>query len=145
MVSSTQICEWCLLNFTCNGISEVAIRTYERIMHTHYTLSNSHCVLNIFNAQYFSLFCAKWLNKFWQASQYSSKLPLLCFKRWAMAVLGSLASSNGDTFASEIGSVCGNSKPFLITNLQCVPRGKDEQHQALQIPITHMHKKLKRM
>ncbi|XP_048245445.1 transmembrane protein 19-like [Haliotis rufescens] len=42
---------------------------------------------------------------------------------WAASVLGSLACCCGDTFASEVGTVFGHSKPWLVTNFQRVPRG----------------------
>lgn len=48
-----------------------------------------------------------------------------------MSVLGALACANGDTFASEIGSVAGWGEPRLITNFQKVPRG---QHHSLYSP-----------
>ncbi len=38
-------------------------------------------------------------------------------------VLGALACSGGDTFASEIGSVLSKQEPVLITTLKRVPRG----------------------
>jgi uncharacterized membrane protein len=38
--------------------------------------------------------------------------------------LGALACSNGDTWASELGTVVGQTEPFLIINRQRVPRGK---------------------
>lgn len=41
----------------------------------------------------------------------------------AISVLAAIACSNGDTWASEFGSVIGNSKPFLITGWRRVPRG----------------------
>ena len=40
-----------------------------------------------------------------------------------MAVLGAVACCNGDTWASELGSVLTNSQPVLITSLRPVPRG----------------------
>ena len=46
-------------------------------------------------------------------------------KSWlCMSVLGCLASSSGDTWASEIGSVVGRGRPRLITTLETVPRGE---------------------
>uniref|UniRef100_T1JB19 Transmembrane protein 19 n=1 Tax=Strigamia maritima TaxID=126957 RepID=T1JB19_STRMM len=41
----------------------------------------------------------------------------------SMAVLGALACSNGDTWASELGSVIGKGPPVLITSFKPVPRG----------------------
>lgn len=38
---------------------------------------------------------------------------------------GVFACCNGDTWASEIGTVIGTSDPFLITTRQRVPRGKN--------------------
>nr|CAD7446565.1 unnamed protein product [Timema bartmani] len=40
-----------------------------------------------------------------------------------IGILGAFACSNGDTWASELGSVIGNKDPFLITTFQRVPRG----------------------
>ena len=40
-----------------------------------------------------------------------------------VAVLGALACCNGDTWASELGSVLGSGQPRLITSLRKVPRG----------------------
>lgn len=40
-----------------------------------------------------------------------------------VAILSSFACCNGDTWASEIGTVVGNSDPFLITTRKRVPRG----------------------
>lgn len=40
-----------------------------------------------------------------------------------IGVLGAFACCNGDTWASEIGSVVGHSEPFLITTRKRVPRG----------------------
>lgn len=40
-----------------------------------------------------------------------------------LGILGALACSNGDTWASELGTVVGQTEPFLITTGQRVPRG----------------------
>jgi uncharacterized membrane protein len=40
---------------------------------------------------------------------------------------GALACSNGDTWASELGTVVGRAEPFLITNRERVPKGKHMQ------------------
>lgn len=42
---------------------------------------------------------------------------------FAISVLASLACANGDTWASEIGSVVSKEDPILITSLRRVPRG----------------------
>ncbi|XP_003692221.1 transmembrane protein 19 isoform X1 [Apis florea] len=41
----------------------------------------------------------------------------------SIGILGAIACSNGDTWASEIGSVIASKDPFLITTLKRVPRG----------------------
>lgn len=38
-------------------------------------------------------------------------------------ISGSFASCNGDTWASELGTVLGTGNPFLITTLKRVPKG----------------------
>ena len=40
-----------------------------------------------------------------------------------MGVLGAVACCNGDTWASELGSVIATADPFLITTFQKVPKG----------------------
>ena len=42
---------------------------------------------------------------------------------YCIATLGALCCACGDTFSSEIGSVVGNTEPWLITNFQKVPKG----------------------
>lgn len=42
---------------------------------------------------------------------------------WAISVLASICCANGDTWASELGSVLSRSDPFLITSFKRVPRG----------------------
>ncbi|XP_076766191.1 transmembrane protein 19 [Xylocopa sonorina] len=41
----------------------------------------------------------------------------------SVGILGAFACCNGDTWASEIGPVIGNSEPFLITTFKRVPKG----------------------
>ncbi|XP_015605152.1 transmembrane protein 19 [Cephus cinctus] len=41
----------------------------------------------------------------------------------SMGILGGFACVNGDTWASELGTVLGTSEPFLITSRKKVPRG----------------------
>lgn len=41
----------------------------------------------------------------------------------SLGVLGAFACCNGDTWASELGSVIGTAEPFLITSRSKVPRG----------------------
>lgn len=42
---------------------------------------------------------------------------------FATGVLGSIATSNGDTWASELGSILGSRSPLLITTFRRVPTG----------------------
>lgn len=39
---------------------------------------------------------------------------------------GAIACCNGDTWASEIGTVIGADDPFLITTRKKVPKGKND-------------------
>ncbi|CAH0386823.1 unnamed protein product [Bemisia tabaci] len=41
----------------------------------------------------------------------------------SLGILGAIACSNGDTWASELGPVLGSSQPFLITSGKSVPKG----------------------
>lgn len=41
----------------------------------------------------------------------------------AIGILGCIATCNGDTWASELGTVFGESQPFLITTRERVPKG----------------------
>lgn len=41
----------------------------------------------------------------------------------SIGILGAFACCNGDTWASELGTVIGSSEPFLITTRKKVPRG----------------------
>ncbi|KAI5745396.1 hypothetical protein M8J76_010698 [Diaphorina citri] len=41
----------------------------------------------------------------------------------ALGILGAFSCCNGDTWASEIGTVMGSGQPYLITSLKKVPRG----------------------
>ncbi|XP_011499884.1 PREDICTED: transmembrane protein 19 isoform X2 [Ceratosolen solmsi marchali] len=41
----------------------------------------------------------------------------------SIGIMGAIACCNGDTWASEIGTVVGDSDPFLITSRKKVPRG----------------------
>lgn len=41
-----------------------------------------------------------------------------------MGVLGALACSCGDTYASEVGSAITGSDPWLVTSWKRVPRGR---------------------
>ncbi|PVD30141.1 hypothetical protein C0Q70_09403 [Pomacea canaliculata] len=71
---------------------------------------------------------AAWLAIIYMIEVGCTELPIN-FKRhytssWlAMAVLGSLSCCCGDTLASELGTVIGESSPRLITNFKIVPKG----------------------
>lgn len=41
----------------------------------------------------------------------------------SVSILSALACSNGDTWASELGTVFGRNRPVLITSWKRVPRG----------------------
>uniref|UniRef100_A0A8D8TA40 Transmembrane protein 19 n=2 Tax=Cacopsylla melanoneura TaxID=428564 RepID=A0A8D8TA40_9HEMI len=41
----------------------------------------------------------------------------------ALGILGAFSCCNGDTWASEIGTVMGSTQPYLITSFRKVPRG----------------------
>lgn len=38
--------------------------------------------------------------------------------------IGTFACCNGDSWASELGTVVGNGSPYLVTTFKKVPRGK---------------------
>jgi len=44
-----------------------------------------------------------------------------------LGVLGALACSNGDTWASELGTVFGRAEPYLITSMERVPKASPPQ------------------
>ncbi|XP_069700668.1 transmembrane protein 19 isoform X2 [Periplaneta americana] len=41
----------------------------------------------------------------------------------SLGILGAFACSNGDTWASELGTVVGHAEPFLVTTREKVPKG----------------------
>lgn len=45
------------------------------------------------------------------------------YRNYLFVITGALACCNGDTWASELGSVLSFGDPVLITSLQSVPRG----------------------
>lgn len=76
---------------------------------------------------------AAWLAIIYMIEVGCTELPIN-FKRhytssWlAMAVLGSLSCCCGDTLASELGTVIGESSPRLITNFKIVPKGNKKHY-----------------
>ena len=53
-----------------------------------------------------------------------------------MGVLGAVACCNGDTWASELGSVIAKGDPFLITTFQKVPKVRKGFIQEIYMYIT---------
>ena len=53
-----------------------------------------------------------------------------------MGVLGAVACCNGDTWASELGSVIAKGDPFLITTFQKVPKVRKGFIQEIYITAT---------
>lgn len=55
---------------------------------------------------------------------------------YSLGVLAAVASSSGDTFASEIGSVHGNKDPFHIISWKYVPQGTKQYFCNLELKFT---------
>lgn len=55
--------------------------------------------------------------------RFSYLIAQLFENKIKFVIAGSFACCNGDTWASELGSVLGSAQPFLITSRKLVPRG----------------------